>query len=63
MVTFFLLEMVHQTLQIVWAIAFTRGHNNNESSINTVIKFIQMEDKLVKIDETLFNWMKNCRIG
>jgi hypothetical protein len=40
-----------------------QGHNNNEPSINIVTKFIQMDDKLFKIDEILFKPMKNCQIG
>jgi hypothetical protein len=55
--------IVHQTLQILWGIAITRGHSNIESPINTMVKVIQMDDKLFKTDEMLFKWMKNCQIG
>jgi hypothetical protein len=53
----------NQTPQIVQASAITRGKSNNEPSINTVAKFIQMDGKLFKLDEILFKWMKNGRIG
>jgi hypothetical protein len=48
--------ILHQTLEILWTIAITRGHNNIESSINIVVKVIQMDDKL-------FKRMKYCSIG
>jgi hypothetical protein len=32
-------------------IAITRGRNNNEPPINNVVKFIQVDDKLFKLDE------------
>jgi hypothetical protein len=55
--------LLHQTLQIPWITAITRGHTNIESPINIVVKAIQMDDKLFKINEILFNWMKNCQNG
>jgi hypothetical protein len=54
---------LHQTLQILLAIAITRGHSNNKPPINTMVKFIQMDDKLFKMDKILFNWMNTCQIG
>jgi hypothetical protein len=47
---------LYQTFQILWVTAITRGHNNIESPINTVVKVIQMEDKL-------FNWVNKYQIG
>jgi hypothetical protein len=56
-------KLLHQTFQTFWATAITRGYNNNKPSINIIVNFIQMDDKLLKMDETLFNWMEICSIG
>jgi hypothetical protein len=45
-----------------WAAAITKGHNNNETSKNVMVKFIQMDDKLFKKGDILFKWMKNYQI-
>jgi hypothetical protein len=38
-------EIIHQTLQILWATAIMRGQSNFESPINIVVKVIQMDEK------------------
>jgi hypothetical protein len=53
---------LYQILQISWATAITRGHSNIESPINIVVKVIQMDDKIFKMDEIWFNWVKNYQI-
>jgi hypothetical protein len=32
------MELLHQTLQILWATAITRSHSNNEFSYISVVK-------------------------